>query len=152
MPIFNTSGAVDINGLTEDLTPDGAADFAIVYDDSSGQNVKVLLDNLPGGGGSGGAITTSDREFIPSVTSGDGSTTGKTISSTPDGDVRLFLNGVAEIIGNGVKTKAAYFSSDGGTTAKLISAVAGGDTLYWNGTTVGYELSASDVGALLYET
>lgn len=44
-------GGLDINGLPEDLAPDGAADFLATYDTSAGALRKVLLDNLPGGGG-----------------------------------------------------------------------------------------------------
>jgi hypothetical protein len=44
--------AVDINGLSADATPDGAADYVMTYDASATTLKKVLLDNLPGGGGS----------------------------------------------------------------------------------------------------
>ncbi len=98
-----------------------------------------------------GSLSGSDREFASAVTSGDGSTTGKTITSNPDGDIWFKVNSTLEIIGDGVKTKEAYFSNDGGTTARLISAIVAGDTLFWNGTVAGYELSGSDVCGLIYE-
>jgi len=41
--------AVDVNGLTADATPDGAADYVMTYDASAGTNKKVLLDELPVG-------------------------------------------------------------------------------------------------------
>lgn len=50
----NPDVAVDINGLTADLAPDGASDYVMTYDASAGANKKVLLNNLPGGGGGGG--------------------------------------------------------------------------------------------------
>lgn len=44
---------LDINGLNEDLNPDGASDYVATYDFNANQHKKVLLNNLPGGGGSG---------------------------------------------------------------------------------------------------
>ena len=41
----------DITTLAADATPDGAADLVVTYDDSAGIHKKVLLDDLPGGGG-----------------------------------------------------------------------------------------------------
>jgi len=46
--------SLDINGLTEDTAPDGAADYVATYDASAGAHKKVLLNNLPGGGGVAG--------------------------------------------------------------------------------------------------
>ena len=43
---------LDITELTADATPDGAADYVVTYDTSAATHKKVLLDNLPGGGGS----------------------------------------------------------------------------------------------------
>lgn len=45
-----------ITGLTEDVSPDGAADYVMTLDDSAGALKKVLLNNLPGGGGGGGTV------------------------------------------------------------------------------------------------
>lgn len=67
--------ALNIDGLTEDGSPDGAADFAITYDASAGINKKVLLNNLPGGGGGGGGggsligvqVITSSGTYTPSA-------------------------------------------------------------------------------------
>lgn len=42
---------VDINGLTADATPDGAADYVMTYDASATGLKKVLLDDLSEGGG-----------------------------------------------------------------------------------------------------
>jgi len=58
--------AVDINGLTPDGTPDGAADYVATYDASAGGLKKVLLDNLPGGGG--GASQLSDLSDVNTST------------------------------------------------------------------------------------
>lgn len=50
--------AVDINGLTADASPDGAADYVMTYDASATALKKVLLDNLPGGGSGGVQFAT----------------------------------------------------------------------------------------------
>lgn len=42
---------INIDKQPEDLVPDGAADYVLTYDTSAGNHKKVLLDNLPGGGG-----------------------------------------------------------------------------------------------------
>jgi hypothetical protein len=91
-------------------------------------------------------LTTSDKSLTPTTTSGDASSTGITISSTPTHDsyVGVSINGQFVPVGDGVKTSIAYFSSDGGTTARDIADIEEGDTLYWNGTTHSWELSASD--------
>lgn len=47
----NRSFAFDINGLNADGSPDGAADYVATYDADAGTHKKVLLDDLPGGGG-----------------------------------------------------------------------------------------------------
>jgi hypothetical protein len=41
----------DIDDFTADGTPDGAADYVLTYDASAGIHKKVLLNNLPSGGG-----------------------------------------------------------------------------------------------------
>ena len=42
---------LDINSLTADASPDGAADYVATWDASASTHKKVLLDDLPGGGG-----------------------------------------------------------------------------------------------------
>jgi len=97
--------------------------------------------------------TTGNKNQNPSATAGDNATTGLTIAATPggDGNVRVFVNGQAQRLGNGVKTLDCYFSADGGTTARAISAIASGDTLYWNGVISGFNLETSDVVEMDYE-
>jgi alpha-tubulin suppressor-like RCC1 family protein len=41
--------SLDINTLTQDVTPDLSADFTIIYDVSTSLNKKVILNNLPNG-------------------------------------------------------------------------------------------------------
>jgi hypothetical protein len=43
---------VDITELAQDVAPDGAADYVMTWDASASAHKKVLLDDLPGGGGS----------------------------------------------------------------------------------------------------
>lgn len=42
----NPTIAVDINGLTQDLSPDSANDMTMTYDDSAGTNKKVKIGDL----------------------------------------------------------------------------------------------------------
>lgn len=98
-----------------------------------------------------GNLSTDDREFASLVTSGDGSTTGKTITNTPDGDIWLKVNSAIELVGDNSLLKSSYFSNDGGTTSLAISAVQSGDTLYWNGAVANYELAVTDDCGLIYE-
>ena len=44
----NRTVSLNINGLTTDATPDGAADYVVTYDTSAGTHKRVLLNNLPG--------------------------------------------------------------------------------------------------------
>ena len=100
-----------------------------------------------GGGGGGSAPVTANKAQTPLATVGNFQTTGLTIAFTPASAsyVRILLNGVGQVLGNGVKTKDCYFSADGGVTAKLISSIAAGDTLYWNGIIAGFDLSVLDL-------
>lgn len=52
----NPTVAFNINGLTADAVPDGASDYVATYDASAGTHKKVLLNNLPGGGGGSGKV------------------------------------------------------------------------------------------------
>jgi hypothetical protein len=60
--MINSSGVFNfsnINALTADATPDGAADYVMTWDASTSLHKKVLLNNLPGGGGGGGGLTVT---------------------------------------------------------------------------------------------
>jgi len=63
--------SADVNGLTTDATPDGAADFVMTYDTSAGEHKKVLLNNLPGGGGGGVSTVTAGEGLTNSGTAND---------------------------------------------------------------------------------
>lgn len=64
----NPTVAFNINGLTADATPDGAADYVATYDASAGTHKKVLLNNLPGGGGGGSWVKISSQTAANSAT------------------------------------------------------------------------------------
>lgn len=92
--------------------------------------------------------TSANKQMTASVTTVDfNAATAVTIAATPaaDGYVRVFVNGLAVVLGDGVRTKDCYFSSDGGATAKTIANIALGDTLYWVQSVAGYNLAATDV-------
>jgi hypothetical protein len=92
--------------------------------------------------------TSSNKQMAASLTTADGqSACSTTIASTPGnhGYVQVFVNGLHEVVGDGVKTKSCYFSADGGTTARTIANIASGDTLYWNGSIAGYQLATTDI-------
>lgn len=99
-------------------------------------------------------ITTSNKEMTASVTASDGQQAcATTLTAAParGGYVAIMINGIQVTIGDGVKTKACYFSADGGTTAKAFSALAAGDILYWNGSIALYQLAASDRVDFIYD-
>lgn len=57
-----------ISTLTADATPDSAADYVLTYDASAGAHKKVLLSDLPGGGGGGGGTWGSITGTLSSQT------------------------------------------------------------------------------------
>jgi len=61
---------VDINGLTADASPNGALDYVMTYDASASGLKKVLLDNLPSGGG--GETNTASNVNISGIGVYDG--------------------------------------------------------------------------------
>jgi len=81
--------------------------------------------------------TSSNKDQTPAATAGDDSTTGLTMAATPAKGhyVQVKVNGIQYPLGDGVKSKACYFSGDGGSTARAHTAIQSGDTLYWNGAT-----------------
>lgn len=67
--------------------------------------------------------------------------------------VGVRINGVdVPDVGDGTKVAAScYFSGDAGVTPRLWTAITVGDTLHWQGTIAGYELTNSDVIDFVYE-
>lgn len=108
------------------------------------------------GNGPASAYPTSpNKDMTASVTSADfQQACAVTIAGTPAQDswVGVYINGLLVALGDGVRTKACYFSSDGGVAAKTIANIAAGDTLYWVGSVAGYHLAATDSVDLVYVT
>lgn len=128
---FSVDGKLDLSldGTTVDLNP-------------SGQVYAIRISN--------------DKVYhkeSPSVTNGDASATGITLTYTPDiiGNMHIFVNGQAQIIGDADLSEDCYFSRDGGITALALDSLESGDELYWNGDVVTYELSTEDIVLLTYE-
>lgn len=61
---------LDVNGLTEDATPDTSADFVMTYDDSALTHKKVLIANLGIGSSSAVMFDVYDNVGGQTVTSG----------------------------------------------------------------------------------
>lgn len=105
-------------------------------------------------------IISPDDKFLVSedVVTDNTLATLSTITNTPaDGCyVAVFYNGQEMEVGNGVTTKAFYFSGDGGTTARGFSSlhpngqVQAGDGLYFNPSVAGYTLSFGSRISFMY--
>lgn len=93
------------------------------------------------------------QQEVPTVTSGNGASTGITLDFTPfaDGSVQVFINSVALTESYGDKTGDVYFSNDGGTTSRNVADIEAGDELIWNGLIAGYDLATTDVIEIVYE-
>lgn len=92
--------------------------------------------------------TSANKLMTASATTADFQVaTATVIAGTPAGDayVRISVNGLGCSLGDGVRTRDAYFSADSGTTAKTIAAIAAGDSLYWVQSVAGYNLATTDV-------
>jgi hypothetical protein len=101
---------LNINGLTTDSSPNGAADFVVTYDTSVGSHKKVLLNSLPGADaeintasniGSGVGVykqkTGVNLEF---KTINNGSTKVTITDDTSNNEVDIDINEGNIIIGN----------------------------------------------------
>ncbi len=60
---------LDVNSLTADASPDGAADYVVTYDASATAHKKVLLDDLPGGAGGGASTALNNLASVAVNTS-----------------------------------------------------------------------------------
>lgn len=140
-----------VTGLVESSGPTALTIGAIADGQVLTRSGATIIGTAAGGGG--GAATVADKNQVPLDTSGDQSTTGITITSTPNTTayVEVLLNGVQVSVqtSSGVPDPAnfdCYFSADGGTTAKTMGGggtIAAGDTLYWNNTSSGFDLEAA---------
>lgn len=105
------------------------------------------------------ASSISEQPFYQyvtsSVTTGNNSTTGAIIASTPSQYSRLqvFINGQLQKLGDGsISNVDCYFSNDSGVSALILGSVSTGNTLYWNGSTAKFDLDSNDEITIVYET
>lgn len=94
---------------------------------------------------SGASQSVNDKGWSASAVSVDGGqASASTITDSPISGsyINVLVNGVDYEVGDGVKTKVFYFSNDGGTTARDFDDVAAGDTLHFNPSVAGFNLSA----------
>jgi hypothetical protein len=147
----NTDGIM-VNVVLEDLASGpGVTRSTFVV----GQKVTYYLDAIGGGSVSvkEGINTYLDKNINPIATSGDNAPTGVAITYSPyyDSYVMVEVNGISAEVGDGVKTKACYFSGNNGLTAVAIEEIRSGDQLIWNGQISGYDLEIGDQINLIYE-
>lgn len=147
----NSGGIIDITGTP--LTGGWINTNGAVSSLNGRVPYLLLIEDEVGGASEVGIETSSDLNQIPNVTSSDGDATGVFITYTPfsDSNVQILVNGVDVNLGDGVKTKACYFSGDGGTNARAIADITAGDQLYWNGSIIGYELDGGDEVDVIYD-
>jgi hypothetical protein len=97
---------------------------------------------------------STNKEMTANVTTADfQKATNTTVVAAPAAGsyVQVLVNGLSQVVGNGVKTKDCYFANDGtGTVAIAFSAITAGSELYWVGSVAGYELAATDKIDLMY--
>ena len=123
--------------------------------------VKMTVrSTVPASGEGFGAPTKSNKAMTARVTSSDGDLAtdtpivGTPLQSTPTigSYIGVKINGLQVELGDGVKTKDCYFSGDSGTTARAIEDVQVSDSLFWNGSIAGYELTINmEIDFLYYE-
>jgi hypothetical protein len=82
--------------------------------------------------------------------SGNYLATNITIIDIPRTMVRVEVNSIEIIVGNGVKTNWCYFSGDNGITARTYTNVTQGDSLYWCGDVAPYQLESNDTITFIY--
>jgi hypothetical protein len=89
----------------------------------------------------------------PSVTSGNDSDTSITITSTPNdySRIEVYVNGQKQRLGSVNTTLDCYFGTQSGSSISLFN-VESGNTLFWNGTIAGFELSTTDNVEIVYES
>jgi hypothetical protein len=128
-PLVNAIGEKDLSTTASNPT---ASEDGQVLTWNNGTNAYTLT-SIP-------VPTIDDKNQTASVTTIDGDSTGVSITNTPFGYVQVMVNGMQQVLGNGVKTDDCYFSGDGGTTARNIADIVATDILYWNGSIAGFEL------------
>lgn len=124
---------LNINSLVDEALPIGSTDYVAIYDASTGNHKKVLLDNLPG---SGGAVAVEDEgiEIVAAATRFNFTGAGVTASDAGSGEVTVNIPGG----GGSSLTEIIVQLGAGSTIANKVSAapvggIPGGVTIV-NGT------------------
>ena len=124
----------------------------------SNDAVVVVVDGTTIAINGSGQLSVISGSAKPVYQSGTASTIGDnqatlTFSSTPNdySRIEVFVNGQRQRLGDGVTTNDCYISSTS-SIAENLENVVSGQTLYWNGTIAGFDLSATDVIELIYES
>lgn len=102
---------------------------------------------MAGASNAGGAPTSQNKRMPAQVTSGDGDQAcGVAVQSTPalNSHVFVLVNGQERSVGDGVLNADSYFSDDGGSSARNLADIAAGDTVHWNGSVAGFQLTVLD--------
>ncbi len=94
----------------------------------------------------------TQRNVTPAATTGNGSSTGITLTFTPDPDINVsvYLNGQLMFLGNGVTNSVDCYFGTSPIAAVAIASLVATNTLYWNGTYIGYDLDTNDRIDILY--
>jgi len=133
---------------TNDGTTNGQTDFILSTITNPVVVGTTALTFVISKGLSSSKPVISNKNMAASATSADGQAacaTAIAFTAGNGGYVRVYVNGVATVLGDGVKTTDCYFSGDGGTTARSIASIVTGDILYWNGSKAGYQLATTDI-------
>ena len=99
-----------------------------------------------------GTPVYTQRNLTPVNTTGNGASSSLTITSTPKNivNVSVYVNGQLQYLGNGTSSNVDCYFSTQSSTARSISNITAGDTLFWNGTYVGFDLSTTDKVDIIY--
>ena len=95
----NLTLGLDVNALTEDTTPDLAADFVLAHDASSGEPRKVRMNRV-GSGTTGGTTSTPDfaTVAVPNQTSIVAATPGETLTFSQGANVVITTNAASKTV------------------------------------------------------
>ena len=122
-----------IDGLAQDASPDGAADFVASFDASTGLAKKVLMDDLPGTGGGGSSIDFKDSIRVATTAnitlSGEQTIDGVAVVTNDRVLVKdqttASENGIYDVAA-GAWTRASDMNADAEATPGLLVAVEEG--------------------------
>jgi hypothetical protein len=143
--------------LTIDLATLSGLTFSSTGDDGA---LQVYVDGSTIAVNSSGqlyVVAGSSQPFYQNSTSlttnGDNSSTGVSLSNTPNSysRIQVFVNGQLQKLGDNSTLLDCYFSSDSGFTAKSFTNLLAGDVLYWNGLVSNYDLDSQDEITVVYE-